>query len=101
MQEGAEIERPGDHGRGPGSTCPGWCVARHGTHVGEEDWVHVGEPLTVSAGGVTAQLCLSVDPESGVQDGPYVLIGASEYTPAEAAELGRALMELAAAAGDG
>ncbi|MFE7629721.1 DUF6907 domain-containing protein [Kocuria sp. NPDC057446] len=101
MHEGAEIERPGDHERAPGRTCPGGCVARHGMPVGEEDWVHVGEPLTVAAGGVTAQLCLSVDPDSGEQDGPYVLIGTSEHTPAEAAELGRALMELAAASGDG
>lgn len=101
MHEGAEIERPGDHGRGRSRACPGWCVARHGTHVGEEDWVHVGEPLTVAAGDVTAKLCLSVDPDSGEQDGPFVLIGDSEYTPAEAAELGRAIMELAASAGDG
>jgi hypothetical protein len=100
VHEGIEIERPGVDVRSPGHICPGWCVARHGAQLGEEDWVHVGEPLTV-AEGVTAHLCLSVDPECGEADGPYVLIGVSEYTPAAAAELGRALMELAASAGKG
>lgn len=100
MREGTGSERPGDQRHSAGWTCPSWCVARHGAQLGEEDWVHVGEPLTV-AGGVTAQLCLSVDPECGEEDGPYVLIGVSEYSPAEAAELGRALTELAASAGEG
>lgn len=101
MHEGTGSERPGDHGHSAGRACPGWCVARHGAHLGEEDWLHVGEPLVVAEGGVTAQLCLSVDPDSGEQDGPYVLIGTSEYTPAEAADLGRALTELAASADEG
>lgn len=100
MHEGIENERPGVDVRSPGRICPGWCVARHGAQLGEEDWVHVGEPLTV-AEGVTAHLCMSVDPGCGEADGPYVLIGVSEYTPAAAAELGRTLMELAASAGKG
>ena len=55
MHEGIEIERPGDDVRSPGRICPDWCVARHGAQLGEEDWVHSGEPLTVTE-GVTAQL---------------------------------------------
>lgn len=98
MHEGIEIERPGDDGRTPGRICPDWCVARHGAQRGEEDWVHIGEPLTV-AEGVTAQLCLSVDPDSGEEDGPYVLIGSSEYTPAATVVLGQSLIELADRAG--
>jgi hypothetical protein len=75
--------------------CPDWCVAPHGRHRGEEDWLHLGEPLRLTRDGVGAQLCLSVDPETGARDGPYVLIGATEYSPVAAAALGRALLELA------
>ncbi|WP_062736125.1 DUF6907 domain-containing protein [Kocuria turfanensis] len=98
MHQGVEMERTDDDRRSPGRLCPGWCVARHGEQLGEEDWVHVGEPLTV-AEGVTAQLCLSVDPDSGAEDGPYVLIGSSEYTPAATVALGRSLIALAIRAG--
>lgn len=98
MPEGAAIEHPGGDARSPGRICPGWCVARHGAQFGEEDRVHIGEPLTV-AEGVTAQLCMSVDPDSGEEDGPYVLIGSSEYTPAATAALGQSLIELAVRAG--
>lgn len=75
--------------------CPDWCVAPHGRYRGEEDWLHLGEPLRLTREGLRAQLCLSVDPETGAEDGPYVLIGATEYTPVAAAALGRALIGLA------
>jgi hypothetical protein len=38
---------------------------------------------------------MSVDPDTGAEDGPFVLIGTSEYTVAEARALGRSLMRLA------
>jgi hypothetical protein len=98
VHDGIEIERPGADVRGPGRICPDWCVARHGVQLGEEDWVHAGEPLTVTE-GVTAQLCMSVDPDSGEEDGPHILIGSSEYTPAATAALGRSLIALADRAG--
>lgn len=74
--------------------CPSWCVSRHGVADGEEDWVHVGEPLTLT-GGVVAQLCMSVEPASGAVNGPYVVIGSSEFTLAEAESLGVALTAMA------
>jgi hypothetical protein len=79
------------------STCPGWCVSRHGLHLGEEDWVHAGAPLPVED-AVAAHACMSVDPDTGEVDGPYVIIGRSQYSPAEAEALGAALIALARAA---
>ena len=38
---------------------------------------------------------MSVDPETGVIGGPYVLIGSREYTLAEALEVGSALIAAA------
>jgi hypothetical protein len=63
-------------------------------HLGEEDWLHVGEPVAL-ADGVLARLCLSVDPDTGAKDGPYVVVGSSEYTLDEAAALGAALVDMA------
>lgn len=74
--------------------CPCWCVAEHGINVGEEDWLHEGEPLTVRT-GVLARLCMSVDPRTGAVDGPYVLVGSIEYTLPEAATLGGSLIGMA------
>jgi hypothetical protein len=74
-------------------------VADHGRHPGEDDRVHTGEPVEL-ADGVLARLCLSVDPRTGEPDGPYVLIGWSEYTLDEAAALGAALMAMAGAGRD-
>ncbi|MFW5468691.1 DUF6907 domain-containing protein [Knoellia sp. CPCC 206435] len=73
------------------SSCPTWCVSRHGVHLGEENWVHTGEPLLV-ADGIRAVVVMSVDPDTGTADGPYVLIGAHEYTLAEARALWGALL---------
>jgi hypothetical protein len=83
-------------GRTARSSCPAWCVTGHGVHRGEEDWLHLGEPVTVTA-GVVARLCLSVDPGTGAVDGPYVLVGTTEHTLLEAEALGTALIALARA----
>jgi hypothetical protein len=76
------------------ATCPPWCVTAHGVHLGEEDWVHLGEPLPL-AEGISAQLCMSIDPLSGVEDGPYIIIGGTEYTLPAAKALATSLMALA------
>lgn len=78
----------------PRFPCPPWCVGSHGLHDGEEDWVHVGQPLPI-ADGIDATLCMSVDPETGLRDGPYVLIGSTELSLDAAAALGNALIRLA------
>ena len=84
----------GDGAADPGRVCPSWCVARHGVHLGEEDWVHTGAPLPIGD-DVVAHACMSVDPGTGEVDGPYVIIGRSQYSPAEAEALGAALIALA------
>ncbi len=76
------------------TACPGWCVASHGDHGGEEDWVHTGEPLNV-AEGVDAHGCMSVDPTTGAVDGPFVIIGWRQYTPAQAEALATSLLDMA------
>lgn len=76
-------------------TCPAWCRTRHGSAAGEDDWLHVSEPL-VLADDVIARLCMSVDPRTDEADGPYVIVGTREYSLAEAAELGASLIQLAA-----
>jgi hypothetical protein len=79
--------------------CPRWCVTHHGVHLGEEDWIHTSAPVPV-ADGLMARLCMSLDPDTGVEDGPYVLIGTSEYTLSETAVLGGSLLSLADEAQD-
>ncbi|MET0887193.1 MAG: hypothetical protein ABWX92_12150 [Mycetocola sp.] len=74
--------------------CPAWCNVRHGASEGEEDWVHISEPLVV-ADEVAARLCMSVDPYTDVEDGPYVIVGSREYSLNEAERLGVSLIELA------
>ena len=74
--------------------CPDWCTSQHGVQYGEEDWVHIGAPLLL-ADGVSARLCMSCDPTTQLQDGPFVLIGERECTLEEAAALGVSLVELA------
>jgi hypothetical protein len=76
--------------------CPPWCVAEHGFQTGEEDWLHVSEPLVLTT-GVAAQLVMTKDPETGTQDGPYVTLGDSEYTLPAAEELGVELQRIAQA----
>jgi hypothetical protein len=74
--------------------CPHWCATRHGVHLGEEDWVHSSAALSITD-GVMARLCMSVDPVTHAEDGPYLLIGATQYTLTEAKALGDALSALA------
>lgn len=81
------------------ASCPTWCVTGHGVHLGEEDWVHLSEPLSL-ADGVSAQLCMSIDPLTDTHDGPYVVIGTTEYNLAEAQALGASLMTLATVGAD-
>jgi hypothetical protein len=80
------------------NVCPPWCTTEHGVHLGEEDWIHTSATVAV-ADGLVARLCLSMDPASGAQDGPYVLIGTTEYTVSEARALGDSLIALADAPG--
>lgn len=47
------------------------------------------------AEGTIARLCMSIDPESSVADGPYVLVGSTEYSLPEAEVLGASLITLA------
>lgn len=75
------------------NACPRWCVTRHGLHLGEEDWVHTSAPVSI-ADGLVALLCMSRDPAGRAEDGPYVLIGTTEYTVAEAKTLGHCLIAL-------
>ena len=75
--------------------CPSWCVVQHDPQLGEEDWVHRSAPVIVDA-DIEASLCMSADPRTGERDGPYLLVGATEYTLAEAAALGAAIADLAA-----
>jgi hypothetical protein len=69
-------------------------VTQHGAQLGEEDWVHSSVPVQV-AERLVARLCMSVDPDTGVEDGPYVLVGTTELTVEQARELGRSLLALA------
>ncbi|KGN39644.1 hypothetical protein [Knoellia aerolata] len=81
------------------TSCPPWCVTHHGVHLGEENWIHTGEPLVMGE-GLRAQVVMSVDPGTGITDGPYLLIGAREYSLPEARRLGSALVQaIDAAAG--
>ena len=43
--------------------CPAWCATGHGVQLGEEDWVHLGEPVLLTD-GVSAQLCMTIDPSA-------------------------------------
>ena len=78
------------------SLCPPWCVAGHRADLGEDDWLHSSEPIPF-ADGVPARLVMSIDPGTGEVDGPYVLIGTSEYSLAEATALAETLMQLVSA----
>jgi hypothetical protein len=95
------VRRPPEapHLSAPRETCPPWCIVAHGLYVGEDDFVHMGEPVALFD-GLLARLCLSVDPQTGANDGPYVLVGWSEYTLDEAAALGAALVAMARAGSD-
>lgn len=76
--------------------CPTWCVAAHGIQLGEEDWVHLGEPVSIGE-DATARLCQSIDPATGQTDGVVVLVGEREYSTSELADLATRLLLLATA----
>jgi hypothetical protein len=99
QRSGAFLDPGGGTGSGSQNVCPAWCVVSHGAQLGEEDWVHTSAPVPV-ADGMVARLCLSVDPATGSCDGPYVLVGTTEYLVSEAVELGLSLIVLARAGED-
>jgi hypothetical protein len=76
------------------NTCPRWCVTEHGVQLGEEDWIHTS-PAVMVADGLMARMCVSIDPDTGIEDGPYVLIGGSELTADETKAVGESLIRLA------
>jgi hypothetical protein len=74
------------------ATCPAWCARVHGDQLDEDDQVHVSGSLLVRR--TLLRLCTTVDPATGAQDGPYVLVGPEEYTLHEADVLVAALTQL-------
>jgi hypothetical protein len=79
-----------DRGRPP--TCPTWCIVRHGAVEGEDDHVHVSSALLVRR--TVLRLAATIDPHTGVVDGPHVLAGPEEYSLHEADALIDALTQL-------
>jgi hypothetical protein len=75
----------GSSGEPPARHSPAWCVLRHGDYSGEEDQVHISDSTFVRH--TIVRLCMTVDPVTGAQDGPYVLVGSDEYSLEEAALL--------------
>lgn len=71
---------------------PAWCVTRHGDFTGDEDQVHVSDSTFVRY--TMVRLCMTVDPLTGRQDGPYILLGSDEYSLEEAALLVQVLTSL-------
>jgi hypothetical protein len=86
-----------EHDAATPAECPRWCVVAHGSVLGEDDWLHLSPPLNGRHDGV-AQLCMSIDPHTGQVDGPYVLVGANEFSAQAAERLGVALLKLVGAA---
>ena len=76
----------------PAGHDPAWCVMRHGNYADEEDQVHISDPTFVR--NTMLRLCMTVDPVTGVRDGPYVLIGSNEYDLADTALLIQTLTNL-------
>lgn len=75
-------------------SCPTWCARTHGELHGEEDTVHVSDHAT--AGNMMLRMCATIDPATGEEDGPYLLLGVSELTLDQAQELIDALRTLIA-----
>lgn len=73
-------------------SCPSWCTVRHRADRGEEDLVHVSGALVVRR--TLLRLAMTVDPDTGQPDGPYVLVGSDEYSLHEADVLIAALTQL-------
>lgn len=62
--------------------------------MGEEDWLHMGAPVAMP-GGVSARICMSVDPTTLDIDGPHIVTADGEWSAARVRELGRSLIALA------
>lgn len=74
------------------ATCPGWCRLRHGVRTGEDDHLHVGSALLVRQS--VLRLVVTIDPETGAEQGPHVLMGSQELNLFEAEALIGALTQL-------
>ena len=85
---------PAGRSPAPSTFCPSWCVIGHGVFLGDEDWLHMGTPVVVP-GGVTVRICMSVDPATSREDGPYIVTDDEEWTAAQVREVGRSLIALA------
>ena len=87
------FEEPEETAAAVANTCPRWCFTDHGVHLGEEDWVHLSQPVRLADGRV-ARMCMSIDPDTGAKDGPFVLIGETELTVDQAKAVGESLIRL-------
>jgi hypothetical protein len=70
--------------------CPRWCVVRHESEA--DALMHVGGALLVRHSLV--RLCASTDERGAPQEGPFVLVGAEEFTLHEGEALLAALTQL-------
>jgi hypothetical protein len=98
MASCAAFEESGSTAGAVKKTCLRWCVTAHGMLLGEEDWIHTGEPIPV-AERLLARMAMSIDPGSGATDGPHILIGTAEYTLSAAKAVAASITELTDAAG--
>lgn len=73
-------------------TCPSWCAISHARQRDEDDHVHVSGALMVRR--TVLRLCMTHDPSTGRQEGPFVLVGSEEYSLHEADALIDALTQL-------
>jgi hypothetical protein len=72
--------------------CPAWCTIRHGDQRGEEDLVHLSEQVFVR--NTLVRMCTTIDPDTKLQDGPYILVGSDEFTLGETMDLVDVLQRL-------
>jgi hypothetical protein len=76
----------------PARRCPSWCALRHDRYQGEENLVHVSEGRFVR--NTLVRICMTMDPQTGRTDGPFVLLGTDEYSLDEVAALVDVLRDL-------
>ena len=74
-----------------GAACPAWCALDHDRLPAEDEAVHISGALMVRR--TLLRLCMSSTPD-GDREGPYVLLGAEEFSLHEADALIDALTEL-------
>ena len=75
--------------------CPSWCVMTHGTHDGEDDWLHLSDAVFIGD-EVSAVIAMTADPEGHWVDGPRALVGSEELDAAELVRIAAGLTVLAA-----